>query len=283
MKLVIVSGLSGAGKSVALKEYEDLGYYCIDNLPLSLTGPLVLQALKKKRYARLAVGIDARESAREIRKFPKYLATLRKSGTQTQVIFLTAHDDVILRRYSETRRLHPLTGDNFTLADAVQHERKLLKPIADLAEVTLDTSHLNLHQLREEIRARLPEAAAGQLAVVLQSFGFKNGLPNGTDFVFDVRCLPNPHWDPKLRALDGRNAKVAAYLGKQTKVRQMLRDLQDFLSAWLPLYREQDRAYVTIGIGCTGGRHRSVYLVEQLAAGLRGRFDPVIVKHRELT
>ena len=283
MKLVIVSGLSGAGKSVALKEYEDLGYYCIDNLPLSLTGPLVLRALKNPRYQRLAVGIDARESAREIRKFPKYLETLRQRRVETRVLFLTAQDEVILRRYSETRRLHPLTGNKVSLADAIQRERKLLKPIADLADVTFDTSHLNLHQLREELRARLPEAAAGQLAVVLQSFGFKSGLPDGADFVFDVRCLPNPHWQPKLRALDGRDTRVAKFLDQQPEARRMLRDIHGFLGEWLPQFREQDRAYVTIAIGCTGGRHRAVYLVEKLAAALRGRFDPVIVKHQELT
>ncbi len=283
MKLVIVSGLSGAGKSVALKEYEDLGYYCIDNLPLSLTGPLVLRALKNARYARLAVGIDARESAAEIRKFPGYLDTLRKSGAETQVLFLSASDEVLQRRYSETRRRHPLTARKATLADAIRRERRLLKPIADLAAVTLDTSHLNLHQLREEIRARLPEAAAGQLAVVLQSFGFKSGLPDGADFVFDVRCLPNPHWEPRLRALDGRDPAVADYLERQSAVRKMLGDIHEFLGGWLPAFREQDRAYVTVAIGCTGGRHRSVYLVEKLAAALRGRFDPVIVKHQELS
>jgi len=283
MKLVIVSGLSGAGKSVALKEYEDLGYYCIDNLPLSLTGPLVLRALKNARYARLAVGIDARESAAEIRKFPGYLDTLRKSGAETQVLFLSASDEVLQRRYSETRRRHPLTARKATLADAIRRERRLLKPIADLAAVTLDTSHLNLHQLREEIRARLPEAAAGQLAVVLQSFGFKSGLPDGADFVFDVRCLPNPHWEPRLRALDGRDPAVADYLERQSAVRKMLGDIHGFLGGWLPAFREQDRAYVTVAIGCTGGRHRSVYLVEKLAAALRGRFDPVIVKHQELS
>lgn len=283
MKLVIVSGLSGAGKSVVLKEYEDLGYYCIDNLPLSLTGPLVLRALKNERYARLAIGIDARESAQEIRKFPKYLEQLRKRGAQTQTLFLTADDPVILRRYSETRRLHPLTSKKVTLADAIGRERRLLKPIADAADVTLDTSHLNLHQLREEIRARLPEAAAGQLAVVLQSFGFKSGLPDGADFVFDVRCLPNPHWEPKLRALDGRNAAVATFLEHQSAVQKMVRDIHDFLSQWLPSYREQDRAYVTIAIGCTGGRHRSVYIVEKLADALRNRFEPVVIKHQELS
>ncbi len=242
-----------------------------------------MRALKNERYARLAIGIDARESAREIRKFPKYLQKLRNSGAQTQVVFLTADDEIILRRYSETRRLHPVTGDNLTLADAIAHEHTLLKPIADLADVTLDTSHLNLHELREEIRARLPEAAAGQLAVVLQSFGFKNGLPDGADFVFDVRCLPNPHWENTLREHDGRNPRVAEYLERQPKVRQMVRDINGFLGEWLPHYREQDRAYVTIAIGCTGGRHRSVYIVEKLAASLRGRFDPVIVKHQELS
>jgi len=281
MKLVIISGLSGAGKTVALKQYEDLGYYCIDNLPVGLLGPLALRALRNKRYAKLAVGVDARSSPREIARFPKILARQRQRGAETQVLFLTAQDDVILRRYSETRRKHPLTGARLSLAEAIQRERALLEPIADVADVTIDTTNLNLHALREEIRLRLPEGAE-RLSLVLMSFGYKNGLPQGADYVFDVRWMPNPHWVPDLSPLDGRAPAVAAFLEKDPAVPKMTHDMQAFLEAWLPKFQAQDRAYVTVAIGCTGGRHRSVYVVEKLAAAFRGRYDPVVVRHKEL-
>ena len=280
MKLVIVSGLSGAGKTVALKQYEDLGYYCIDNLPLGLLGPLSLRR-KGARYQKIAVGIDARASGPEIARFQKTLARLRGRGVEAQVMFLTAQDDVILRRYSETRRKHPLAGDNLTLADAVQRERRLLYPIADVADVTIDTTSLNLHDLREAIRLRLPESP-GTLSLLLASFGYKNGIPQGADYVFDVRSLPNPHWIPELSPLTGLDAPVAAFLEKDPAPLKMVRDIQEFLERWLPAYQAQDRAYVTVAIGCTGGRHRSVYVVEKLAATFRGKYDPVVVKHKEL-
>jgi RNase adapter protein RapZ len=282
MKLVIISGLSGAGKTVALKRYEDLGYYCIDNLPLGLLGPLASRALRDRRYARLAVGIDARASPREIARFQKTLARQRTRGAEARVLFLTAQDDVILRRYSETRRRHPLTGDTLSLADAIVRERELLRPIADVADVTIDTSSLNLHDLREVIRARQPESAE-TLSLVLLSFGFKHGIPQNADYVFDVRCMPNPHWVPELAAQDGRGPAVAAFLEKDPMVPKMTGDIRAFLEAWLPRFQAQDRAYVTVAVGCTGGRHRSVYVVERLAAAFRGRYDPVVVTHKELS
>lgn len=281
MKLVIISGLSGAGKTVALKQYEDLGYYCIDNLPLGLLGPLAMRSQRTKRYARLAVGVDARASPREIARFPKILAAQRDRGVESEVLFLTAQDDVILRRYSETRRKHPLTGATLSLSEAIQRERQLLEPIADVADVTIDTTDLNLHALREEIRLRQPENPA-RLSLVLMSFGYKNGLPPGADYVFDVRWMPNPHWVPELSPLDGRDAAVAGFLEKEPGVPKMTHDIQAFLEAWLPRFQAQDRAYVTVAIGCTGGRHRSVYVVEKLAAAFRGRYDPVVVRHKEL-
>ncbi|HUS24332.1 MAG TPA: RNase adapter RapZ [Candidatus Binatia bacterium] len=282
MKLVIVSGLSGAGKTVALREYEDLGFYCIDNLPLDLVGPLSLRAAKNPRYERVALGIDARASSREIARFPKYLGKLRARGLEPFVLFLTAADDAILRRYGDTRRKHPLTGSSLSLAEAIQRERTLLEPVAALADVTLDTTGLNLHELRELIRARVPESRHGKLALVLLSFGYRNGVPDGADFVFDARCLPNPHWVPALRDLDGREAAVVEYLEKDESVRRMTSDLTAFLEQWLPRFQAQDRAYVTVAMGCTGGRHRSVYLAERLAAAFRGRYDPVVVRHQEL-
>ena len=279
MKLVIVSGLSGAGKTVALKQYEDLGYYCIDNLPLGLLGPL--SASHSKRYAKLAVGIDARASKEEIASFQATLARARARGAETQVLFLTASDASILRRYHETRRRHPLTGAKLSLTEAVQRERALLYPIADVADVTIDTTGMDLHTLREEVRSRLPDKP-GRLSLVLLSFGYKNGVPPGADCVFDIRYLPNPHWIPGLKQHDGRHRKVVKFLEKDPLVLRTVRDLETFLKRWLPRYDKQDRAYVTVAIGCTGGKHRSVYVVEKLAKRLAGRFDPVVVKHKDL-
>lgn len=281
MKLVIVSGLSGAGKTVALKQYEDLGYYCIDNLPLGLLGPLALSALHNRRYAKLAVGIDARASPREIARFQKTLARQRKRGAETQVLFLTASDAVILRRYHETRRKHPLTGAKRSLSEAIQHERELLYPIADVADVTIDTTGMNLHTLREEVRLRLPDKP-GRMSLVLLSFGYKNGIPPGADYVFDVRCLPNPHWIPKLSPHDGRHRSIARFLEKDPRTGKMAHDIQSFLERWLPAFEREDRAYATVAVGCTGGRHRSVYLVEKLAKAFKGRYEPVVVRHKEL-
>lgn len=284
MRLVIVSGLSGAGKTVALKQYEDLGYYCIDNLPLDLVQPLITHALQHAdpRYRMLAVGIDGRADAREIERFPAMLDEMRAQHVDVRVLFLSAEDSVILRRYNETRRKHPLSGSEVSLLDAIHLERRLLKPVADLADVPLDTSHMNLHELRTAIDARLPEAGAGRLSVLFLSFGYKNGSPDGADFVFDVRCLPNPHWVPALRALTGRDAPVAEYLSGHTEVDTLFEDIRGFLDRWLPAFQSQDRAYVTVAIGCTGGQHRSVYLVERLARAFNGRFEHVVVKHREL-
>jgi UPF0042 nucleotide-binding protein len=284
MRLVIVSGLSGAGKTVALKQYEDLGYYCIDNLPLDLVQPLITHALAHSdpRYRMLAVGIDARADAGEIQRFPGLLDEMRARDIDVRVLFLSADESALLRRYNETRRKHPLSGPEVSLLDAIRFERRLLKPVADLADVPLDTSHMNLHELRTAIDARLPEAGAGRLAVLFLSFGYKNGGPDGADFVFDVRCLPNPHWVPALRALTGRDAAVAAYLSSHPEVDALYEDIRGFLERWLPAFQSQDRAYVTVAIGCTGGQHRSVYLVERMAKAFAGRFEHVVVKHREL-
>jgi UPF0042 nucleotide-binding protein len=284
MRLVIVSGLSGAGKTVALKQYEDIGYYCIDNLPLDLVQPLITHALQHPdpRYRMLAVGIDARATTREIEQFPSMLDAMRAQQVDVRVLFLSADDGAILRRYNETRRKHPLSGAEVSLLEAIQIERRLLKPVADLADVPLDTSNMNLHELRTAIDARLPEAGVGRLAVLFLSFGYKNGSPDGADFVFDVRCLPNPHWVPALRALSGRDAPVAEYLSSYPEVDALYEDIRAFLDRWLRAFEAQDRAYVTVAIGCTGGQHRSVYLVERLSKAFAGRFEHVVVKHREL-
>ncbi len=284
MKLVIVSGLSGAGKTVALKQYEDLGYYCIDNLPLQLVSPIARSALRtaESRYDKLAIGVDARESPKEIERFPRYLERLRDRGIETRVVFLRAEETVLLRRYSETRRRHPLARDDMPLAEAIRAEQVLLAPIASVADATIDTTQKNLHELREEIQSQVPGGGSGKLTVQLESFGFRNGVPDDADFVFDVRCLPNPHWEPTLRSLSGRDAAVCTWLERHALVERMVGDLRSFLDHWLPEYRRQDRAYLTVAVGCTGGQHRSVYVVERLAATLRERYEQLSVRHREL-
>jgi len=286
MRLIIVSGLSGAGKTVALRQYEDLGFYCIDNLPLALVQPLIAHGLGSAagtRYRQLAIGVDARADRAEIAGFPAVIDALRAQGVEVRVVFLNASDEVILRRYHETRRKHPLSCGSVSLLDAIHLERRLLEPIANLAHSSIDTSAMNLYELRSAILAHLPDAArAAQMSVLFLSFGYKNGLPEGADFVFDVRCLPNPHWVPELRALTGRDAAVAGYLEANADVAALYGDIHDFLDRWLPKLKAQERAYVTVAIGCTGGQHRSVYMVERLAADFRARYDAVMVKHREL-
>lgn len=283
MQLVIISGLSGAGKTVALKQYEDLGYYCIDNLPLALVSHMATRTLHtmEKRYERLAVGIDARESPKEIARFPKYLDKLRERGIEIRVLFLGADEQVLLQRYSDTRRKHPLSDEKTSLLESIRKEVRLLEPISNTADATIDTSTLNLHELREKVLAQTPGSGAGKLSIQLMSFGFKHGAPSDADFVFDVRCLPNPHWEPTLRSMTGRDDAVAAWLERYPEVRKMLNDIRTFLEHWLPEYQKQDRAYLTIAIGCTGGRHRSVYIVEQLAKAFANRFENIIIKHRE--
>lgn len=285
MRLVFVSGLSGAGKTIALKQYEDLGYYCIDNIPLDLIELLIDHALRSDdpRYHRLALGIDARAKPSEIANFHRFYDTLGPKGVDASVTFLIADSETLLRRYNETRRKHPLSGPDTSLYEAIHSERQLLKPIADLADLPIDTTHLNLHELRQLILARQPgEAAAERMTVQLLSFGYKNGIPGDADFIFDARCLKNPHWVTELRPLTGLDAEVARFLEADALTNEWYGDVYSYLLRWLPQFQAQDRAYVTIAVGCTGGQHRSTYLVERLGQALRERFHSVVVKHREL-
>lgn len=284
MKIVIVSGLSGSGKSVALGMLEDLGYYCIDNLPLSLLTSFTADTLKADDddIPLLAVGIDARSQRRMIAGFPNRIAELREAGLDIQVLFCQADREIILRRYSETRRKHPLTEADTPLAEAVDAEVELLRPIAECADWVIDTSRTNIHQLREMVRNRLQGEQGEGLSLLFQSFGFKYGMPDGMDFVFDARCLPNPHWEESLRSQTGRDAGVRDYLEAQPDTNKMVEDIQRFLGDWLPRFRANDRSYVTIGIGCTGGKHRSVYLVEKLAESFRKNYPQTSVRHTEL-
>ena len=287
MKLIVVSGLSGSGKSVALHTLEDLGYYCIDNLPMNLlpafAGELVDGPYASARKA--AVAIDARNRAEDLGGFPLLLKDLRAMGVDCEVFFLQAEDDTLLKRFSETRRKHPLTSGDTSLREAIGRERTLLEPIAAAADLCLDSTHTNIHQLRDLVRSRV-QREPGTLSLVFQSFGYKRGLPSDADFVFDIRCLPNPHWEPELRPLTGRDPRVAAFLEGQPQVKEMIEHLQGFLEAWLPRFQAGNRSYLTVALGCTGGQHRSVYMAERLAAHFRAKGDEgasVGIRHRELT
>ncbi len=287
-ELIFVSGLSGAGKSVALDMLEDLDFFCIDNLPLALAASLQPDELARhdSRYARIAVGIDARASAADVRTFPEYLRRIRAEHPNytVRVIFLTATSEVLMRRFSETRRRHPLTSADTVLREAIAQEHALLTPVAEVADITLDTSQTNLHELREMIRTTLhPGEVAGGLAIVVRSFGFKFGAPNGLDLMFDVRCLPNPHWSPELRSKTGLDPEVQQWLAKQEMVGTMQADIEHFLGRWIPAYAAQDRHYLTVGIGCTGGKHRSVYLAEAVGANLKTTHSLTSIRHTELS
>jgi RNase adapter protein RapZ len=288
MDLLIVSGLSGAGKTVALRTLEDIGYYCIDNLPLFLLRELALGL--KRTHLRApgetrdgaAVGIDARNQPDFLADLPQVVEDLREQGIDCRLIFLHADVHTLIRRFSETRRKHPLTGRDLSLEEAIAREGELLAPLRRIAEIRIDTTHTNVHELRELVRERLASAGAVQASVLLQSFGFKNGVPDGVDFVFDVRCLPNPHWQEDLRPLNGRDAPVIEFLERSPEVSQMSADMQHFLDRWIPRFETDGRSYLTIAVGCTGGQHRSVYLVETLARHLRATGHRVLVRHREL-
>ncbi|MAT64882.1 MAG: RNase adapter RapZ [Gammaproteobacteria bacterium] len=282
MKLIIVSGLSGSGKSVALNTLEDLGYYCVDNLPVALLEPLARE-LTTARQDRAAVGIDARNHRQDLSRFRDILAGLETQGIQAEIVFLQASDETLLKRFSETRRKHPLTSADTTLADAIRSERNLLEPIASSATLHIDTTHTNLHQLRDLVQERLSDTRPDSLSLLFKSFGYKHGLPDDADFVFDVRCLPNPHWIQGLRPLTGRDQAVIAYLEDQPPVDAMFRELCRFLDDWLPAFEKENRRYLTVALGCTGGQHRSVYMAERLGKHFAGRYPSVLVRHRELS
>ena len=284
MRLVIVSGRSGSGKSTALDVLEDNGFYCIDNLPAGLLTDLAERALLNidLMQPQVAVSIDARNLPSQLERFPELLKELRSRHIHCDVVYLDSDDDTLLKRFSETRRRHPLTSDTRSLAEAIQDETKLLGPIADLADLRLDTTHLNLYQLRDSIQLRLLNKPEPGTAFLIESFGFKRGMPVDADLVFDVRCLPNPYWKSDLRHLSGKDHEVAEYLGEQADVNEMFDDIHTYLSKWLPRFAASNRSYVTIAIGCTGGHHRSVYLAERLCAALKPSLKNIQVRHRDL-
>ena len=284
MKLLIVSALSGSGKSTALDTLEDCGYYCIDNLPVTLLEDFIEHVMlaDEKIYQKTAIGIDARNKNESLSNFSDCLAFIRSKGIECEIIFLHADEATLLRRYSETRRKHPLTSADIPLKEALKIEKAMLEPIARHANVIIDTSRTHYHQLRELVRAQIDDRDFKRISLQFQSFGFKNGIPLDADFIFDARSLPNPFWIPELRALTGKDQPVIDFLSQQLLVTELFQDIAGFFERWLPRFDAEGRSYLTVAIGCTGGQHRSVYLADSLAQHFKNPSLNVIVRHREL-
>lgn len=282
MKLVILSGRSGSGKTTALQALEDLGFYCVDNLPLGLLSTLATQLREESsEIERIAVGIDARNLRSQLPRFSELLRTVRDQGLACEVIYLDADHDTLLKRFSATRRRHPLSDQDMSLSEAIAHEGELLASIQTSADLLVDTSKMDPHTLRNLIRDRVAQRS-GRLSLLVESFGFKNGVPPDADLVFDVRMLPNPHWDSTLRPFNGRQKPIQDFLSSQPDTPELLHDIEQLLLRWLPRYEANDRTYMTVAIGCTGGRHRSVYMVEQLAERLCKAGWDAQIRHLEL-
>ena len=281
MKLVIVSGLSGSGKSIALQVLEDLDYYCIDNLPINMLEALAKEIISAK-HEYVAIGIDARNVTSELEFFSKQIKQLQKNNIDCEIFFLEASDAALIKRFSETRRKHPLSNNEIPLNEAVIQERFLLEPISSKADLRIDTSSTNVHQLRNLIKVRINKADNQGISIMFESFGFKHGVPINADFVFDIRCLPNPHWVPQLRALTGLDNAVVDYLDEHHDAKEMFDDIMQFMNKWIPKFEADNRSYITIAIGCTGGQHRSVYMVNKLAKMIETQHNNVLSRHREI-
>ena len=278
MQLVLLSGVSGSGKSVALKALEDAGYFCVDNLPPDLVASL-LDSARARGEQRVAISADAR-SRDQLASLPAIVEKERARGTDVRVVFLDSSDESLVRRFSESRRPHPLAGEGRELKDAIAEERRLLAWLAEIGQ-RIDTSMLTPGQLRQWVQD-LVVADRQKLTLIFESFGFKNGPPLDADYVFDARCvLPNPHYDPQLRPLTGQDPEVVGFLERETQANLLLEDIQRFLQRWLPRFMLDQRASITVALGCTGGRHRSVYLAHQLGDRFRSEY-PVVVRHRDL-
>ncbi len=282
--VVIVSGLSGSGKSVALKTFEDLDYYCIDNLPVDLLPSFVRSLIREGEVPpKIAVGIDVRSRHSDLSRLSQWRTGLAQLGLEGRLVFFDAGDDVLLRRYSDTRRRHPLGRDGLSLQEAIHQERVIVQPLRDEADLVIDTSQLNVHQLRRRLIAEFAADSGTQLSLLFESFAYKRGVPADADFVFDARVLPNPHWNPDLRPYTGRDPEVRAFFEGSPEVAEYVAQVSSFLDAWLPRLRGETRSYVTIAFGCTGGKHRSVYLAETLARHAREQgWENVAIHHREL-
>lgn len=284
MRLIIVSGLSGSGKSVALHVLEDLGYYCVDNLPVALLKSAIAEVAGSDESGTpmLAVGVDARSRQADLDALPELIEELRRQGTETELLFLQSDDDVLLKRYGESRRRHPLAAQGRALHAAIAEEREILAVIVNAADLIIDTSRTSIYELADTIRGRVDRRKARTLSVQIESFGYKIGIPAGADFVFDLRSLPNPYWTVGLRGLTGRDREVIDFLEAQPLFLRMHDDILAFLQRWIPEFTALNRAYLTIAIGCTGGQHRSVYMADKLAQSLRSIHEPVLTRHNEL-
>jgi len=284
MKLVVISGVSGSGKSNALHVMEDLDYYCIDNLPVGLLPAFAeqTQASPGDAITHAAIGIDARNLPDQLHRFPYILEQLKNKGVIVEIIFLDADNSILLKRFSETRRKHPLTENEIPLVEAIKKERELLGPIASRADLYIDTSRTNIYQLRDLIKERITGSTSQNLSLLFESFGFKYGAPNDADFVFDARCLPNPHWDPALRSYTGLEKPVIDFLNQHSVVDEMYNDIFRFVATWIPRFEAENRSYLTVAIGCTGGQHRSVYLVHKLTEAFKNSRGNVHIRHRDL-
>ena len=282
MKLIVISGRSGSGKSTVLNALEDAGYNCIDNFPVILLQSLVHNTLRDpgRRQGNLAVCIDARSS--DLEQFGEILMSIDRMDVDCEIIYLDARSPTLVKRFSETRRRHPLTNATTDLRQAIDAEVEILESIADLADLTIDTTQLTSQELGAVIADRVLARAASGISLLFRSFGFKFGVPVDADLVFDLRCLPNPHWQPDLRPLTGRDPAVADFLSAEPMVEEMFNDLASYLDSWIPRFEDNARVYMTVALGCTGGQHRSVYMAERLTERFRPRFDNVLIRHREL-
>jgi UPF0042 nucleotide-binding protein len=283
LKLLIISGRSGSGKSTVLHILEDRGYYCIDNLPASLLPSLADRLVSDSTISsNVAVSIDARNIYADLQQVPAIIQELKQKNLQTDIVFLDANSQTLLKRFSESRRKHPLSSDKIGLREAIDRETELLEAISLLSSLSIDTSTMSLHELRDTIKNRIVEQTDTGLALLFQSFGFKNGVPVDADVVYDVRCLPNPYWELSLRSLTGKDEKVALYLDSQPEVQEMYEDIKSYLKKWLPRFEDNNRSYMTVALGCTGGQHRSVYLCEKLGKYFQNHLQNVQIRHREL-
>ncbi len=284
MHLYIISGRSGSGKSSALNLLADIGYYCIDNLPVNLLPALIDESLKKpvNESNRIAVCIDSRNATNQLSAIPSILKNF-PSHVVSEILYFDAATPTLLKRFSETRRRHPLTSANMALQEAIEYETELLGELNANAALVIDTSLLSIHELRELLRQRLSFKQESEFSLLFESFGFKHGPPIDADFIFDVRCLPNPHWVESIRHFNGTEQPIIDFLSKQAAVQDMLDDLCSFFEKWIPRFVAENRSYMTIAIGCTGGKHRSVFLAEQLAKHFANIDGKILIRHREMS
>jgi UPF0042 nucleotide-binding protein len=284
VRLIVISGFSGSGKSVALHALEDLDFYCVDNIPAGLLNSLIKHILERRDsvFENVGVGLDARNRPDDVDRVPGLIRDLKASGIACELMFLLADDEVLMSRFSETRRKHPLSVQGAGLREAIAKEREVLGSVINAADVLIDTSKTSAHELRERIRQRVGRREPHKLSILIESFGYKHGLPADADFVFDVRCLPNPYWAPELRDKCGHDDEVKTFLGAEPEVAKMINDIAAFLRIWIPKYEDFQRSYLTVAIGCTGGQHRSVYIAEKLAEELSASYEQIQTLHHEL-